>query len=85
MKTIATIAGAFAVTFLAGTVPGHAAPTPKWCADNNGTTRNCGFMTRMQCEEAASGNGGTCSLNPGYMDKHPRATWYSPRWSMPPA
>jgi len=61
---------------------GHAASAPyrtmgpyPWCAKYNNMTGDCGFSTHEQCEEAASGNGGTCALNPGYVDKHPQAPY----------
>jgi hypothetical protein len=50
-------------------------PLYQWCAYHGGRgVANCYFSTWEQCREAASGNGGYCTVNPFYAAY---GSWYS--------
>ena len=43
----------------------------KWCAKYNNMSGDCGFAFYEQCRAALAGNGGQCTMNPGWIGKHP--------------
>jgi hypothetical protein len=65
-----TVLAASAVGVFIAPQPASSAPY-KWCARYNNMSGDCGFRTLEQCREAASGNGGGCALNAGWINKHP--------------
>ena len=79
--TAATLAMAIAATFSGEA----AAQTYPWCANYGvDSSKNCGFVSRLQCLDTIRGMGGHCEENPLYTgrpleeDAHPAAARAQP-------
>jgi hypothetical protein len=75
----ALTAGALLIVTLAGSSPSRAEIVYPWCVqygggrDGIGAT-NCGFVSREQCMQTASGLGAMCMENPAYAGPSSRPT-----------
>lgn len=59
---LAVLATAFAIDAVPATAQAY--PVYPWCGVYRNGGTNCYFSTLWQCQQAISGNGGTCYQNP---------------------